>query len=377
MIKTALFLKWFLGVLLVGGVIAVAVKYANPLTVIFYPSKAPMIIGVDVFQNCNVDIGYTDNTTDELGVRLYRRDNGQGNFNIVRVEGPHNGKADDIFDTDLPPGTYEYRVSVYNANYGELVSNTSEPATTSPDCANTPLTIKPINPVIVSVDVVNKCRPQVTYNDNSLDEDGIRIYRSELGVSAEVAIANLPPHTGLQATYNEANFLSASTYEYRVSAYNAKGESFSDPYDVKITDANCNLLLAPNALLPLPDYNPTPSSPKKACTWTPVVNVFLRKGPDVGVFHRLVDVEVGKSFPIIGQSEDGQFWAVGVEPGVAGYVTKSEIYSRTSGDCSNVPTLKDPPPPPVIEPAPTKKPDSGGNSDPASATQCPVGAVCP
>lgn len=278
MIKTGLFLKWSLGVLLVGGVIAGMVKYVNLAPLVFSQPKAPIIVGVDVFQNCKVDIGYTDNTTDELGVRLYRRDNGQGNFNIVRVEGPHNGKPGDIFDTNLPPGTYEYRVSVYNANYGELFSNTSDPIATSPDCANMPLTI-----------------------------------------------------------------------------------------------------LAPYALLPLLDHNPTPSSPKKACTWTPVVNVFLRKGPDVGIFHRLVDVEVGKSFPIIGQSEDGQFWAVGVEPGMAGYITKSEIYSRTSGDCSSVPTLKDPPPPPVIESAPTKKPDSGGNSDPASATQCvpAIGAVCP
>ncbi len=377
MIKIGLFLKWSLGLLLVGGVIAGMVKYAGPMSLIFNQSKAPALIGVDVFQNCKVDIGYTDNTTDEFGVRLYRRDNGQGNFNIVRVEGPHNGKPGDIFDTDLPPGTYEYRVSVYNANYGELFSNTSNPVVVEnhPDCiANGPLTIKPINPVIISVDVVNACRPQVTYNDNSSDEDGFRIYRSELGITAEAVIANLPPHTGLQATYNEVNPLSTGTYQYRVSAYNAKGESFSDPYDVKIADTNCNLLLDPNALLPLPDHNPTPSSPKKACTWTPVVNVFLRKGPDVGVFHRLVDVEVGKSFPIIGQSEDGQFWAVGIEPGVAGYITKSEIYSRTSGDCSIVPTLKDPPPP-VIEAAPTRKP--GGNNNGNPATPCPVGAVCP
>jgi len=349
------------------------VKYAGPASVIFNQSKAPIIIGVDVFQNCKVDIGYTDNTTDELGVRLYRRDNGQGNFNIVRVEGPHSGKPGDIFDNDLPPGTYEYRVSVYNANFGELLSNTSEPATTSPDCPNTTLTIKPINPVIVSVDVVNKCRVQVTYNDNSSDEDGIRIYRSELGVAAEAVIASLPPHQGLQATYNDANPLSAGTYEYRVSAYNAKGESFSDPYDVKITDPTCNLLTDPNALLPLPDHNPTPSIPKKACTWTSVSSVFLRKGPDVGIFQHLVDVETGKSFPIIGQSEDGQFWAVEVSQGVVGYIPKSEKFGGTGGDCSNVPTLKDPAPP-VIEPAPTKNTGSGGS---ASATQCPVGAVCP
>jgi len=111
----------------------------------------------------------------------------------------------------------------------------------------------------------------------------------------------------------------------------------------------------------------------EACVWQAATNVFLRKGPDVAVYDRLVDVEAGKGFPIIGQSEDGKFWAVEVEPGVTGYITKSEKYSRTNGDCSNVPTLKDPPPP-EINAAPTKKP-GGTNTNPA--TPCPVGAVCP
>jgi hypothetical protein len=117
------------------------------------------------------------------------------------------------------------------------------------------------------------------------------------------------------------------------------------------------------------------------CNWQAAENVFLRKGPDVGIYDRLIDVKSGATLPIVGQSEDGKFWAVEVSPGVIGYITKAEQFSRTNGDCSSVPTLKDPPPP-VIEAAPTKKPrdnsgNNNGNPSPAPATPCPVGAVCP
>jgi len=380
MFKIGLLLKWSVALLLVGGVVTGALEFTNPNSVISHIIKTPTLAGIDVYGNCNVDVGYMDHTTDEEGVRLYRRELSQGGFNIVRVMGPHIGVAADFKDENVPPGTYEYQVSVYNANYGELFSNTSEQAVVGSECiANGPLTIKPINPIIVSLNVVNNCRIHITYNDNSQDEDGIRIYRQELGVTAEAVIANLPPHTGLQAVYDDS-ILPPSTYEYRVSVYNVNGESFSDPKQIEISDITCSLLLDPNSKLPLLVPTPTVSIPKDACIWTPIVNVFLRKGPDVGIFSRMLDVEAGKSFSIIGQSEDGKFWAVSVGPDVVGYITKSEKYSSTSGDCSDVPTLTDPAPP-EVESAPTKKPGNGGSDDSANATECPVdptgAVVCP
>jgi hypothetical protein len=114
-----------------------------------------------------------------------------------------------------------------------------------------------------------------------------------------------------------------------------------------------------------PSETPMP----QACIWEAAVNVFLRKGPDVGIFDKLDSVVKGKTLPIIGQSQDGQFWAVQVSPKLTGYVTKADAYSLTSGDCSNVPTLKDPEPPEIKIP-PTKKPGSNDNSGGSSGTDC-------
>jgi hypothetical protein len=145
--------------------------------------------------------------------------------------------------------------------------------------------------------------------------------------------------------------------------------------DIEVTKV-CNPAMkflptkAPLAPLVLPTLQKLSVEP---CNWVAAVNVYLRKGPDVAVFDRLVLVPAGQGFPIVGQSQDGLYWGVQVGPGVVGYITKSETYSLTNGDCSIVPPLKDPVPP-VVASTPTN--NSGGKHK-ATSTPCPVGAVCP
>jgi hypothetical protein len=141
-----------------------------------------------------------------------------------------------------------------------------------------------------------------------------------------------------------------------MSAYNQNGESFSNFIEIKI-DTICDptVQFLPPTSAPTAMMVVTGETPVEACTWEAVSSVFLRKGPDVGLFDRLVDVESGRTLPVIGQSEDGTFWVVEVSPAVTGYITQSETYSRTHGGCATVPTLTDPAPP-EIAPAPTKKP---------------------
>jgi hypothetical protein len=57
---------------------------------------------------------------------------------------------------------------------------------------------------------------------------------------------------------------------------------------------------------------------------------------------------------------------VEIEPGVNGYISKSEKFSVVEGSCLEVPTLTDPEPP-VIEPVATNKPGE------ASVPQCSDG----
>lgn len=78
----------------------------------------------------------------------------------------------------------------------------------------------------------------------------------------------------------------------------------------------------------------------QTCTWTAAVNIFVREGPGASIYPEITAVENGTVLPVIGQSQDGQFWVVQVE-GKSGYVPKAERYGQTSGNC-DVPPLTDP-----------------------------------
>ncbi len=88
-----------------------------------------------------------------------------------------------------------------------------------------------------------------------------------------------------------------------------------------------------------------PAPAAQACMWTAAVNVFVRKGPGASIYPEITAVEAGKMFPVVGQSQDQQFWAVEVQPGLVGYVPKADRFGLVSGNC-DVPVLPDPPPPP-------------------------------
>jgi len=340
------------------------------------------------YDNCAPIVQFFDRSTNEDDFRVYRRNLGASAFTVIQIVPPNPGKGKQISiaDSPLPMGTYEYKVSAYN-QYGESFSDIKQVNVNFPDCAKIPpisTAATPLNPIIVNLGILNDCSVRISYRDNSTNEQGFRIYRAfqpegKIYWDDQVVVANLGPHAGIPGTYTDNTKLPEGIYHYRMSAYNQNGQSFSNFSEIEVpVICKPSVLALPTSPiastktstpLTLPTLNKLST---EACTWEATTNLFLRKGPGVGVYDKLASVEAGKGFPIIGQSEDGKFWAVEVKPDTTGYITKSETYSKTNGDCSNVPTLKDPPPP-VIEATPTKK--SGGN--PVASTPCPVGAVCP
>lgn len=367
MLKNSLLVKWGIAILLglggLGGlgVITVMSNDTHPSDSIFqYPKsiydywfkkpKAPEIVDQKVEGSCGARIWWVDNALDEDGVRFDRRVVGQPNFVTIQITGPHAGIPGSFDEGNLPIGSYEYRVSVFNEN-GISHSNISEIIVIDePVCGNEPLLILPLNPVITGLERVkpDACTIRVYFNDNSTDEDGIRIYRSEWN-DPDVLLADLPPNNAPTSSYDDVN-VPPGHYTYQVSAYNANGEAFSQLSDeIEITEEACgqvNLIpaiaITPNLVVATPTA--TPANQLQACIWKAALNVFVRTGPGASLYPEITAVEAGIELPVVGQSEDEQFWVVELKPEVIGYVPKADRFGQTSGDCI-VAVLKDPEPP--------------------------------
>ncbi|PYV84018.1 MAG: hypothetical protein DMG05_25185, partial [Acidobacteria bacterium] len=68
---------------------------------------------------------------------------------------------------------------------------------------------------------VSSTQINLAWTDNSTDEDGFKIYRSTDGISFSL-IATLGPNV---TTYSNTGRLPATTYYYKVLAYNVNGSS--------------------------------------------------------------------------------------------------------------------------------------------------------
>jgi hypothetical protein len=268
----------------------------------------------------------------------------------------------------FPDGTYEIKVAAYNS-YGQADDLQTVMINTCPNSPPLPSGFL-VAPLLVHAEVVNGCDIRIDFVDfnepPSITEDGLHVWRQINGTNGAV-IADISP-TGKGSFIDTT--VGPNNYQYKIGAYQGTTELYSNLSDSINISAGC-LVKFLQTFTFTPTVSPTPTldmiiiTPKKlSCEWEAAENVFLRKGPDVGQFERLTDVQKGQRYPIVGQSEDGQFWAVEVSPGVIGYITKSEKYSRVSGDCADVPKLTDPEPPEVA-PVATKKP-----GDPAGPAAC-------
>jgi subtilisin family serine protease len=93
----------------------------------------------------------------------------------------------------------------------------------------------PLGPGLLAATVTGPTQVNLTWRDNATNEEGFRVQRRERGAEAWTIIASVGTNN---SSYQDSGLRAGATYEYRVFAFNAGGESpFSNIAQVSMPEA--------------------------------------------------------------------------------------------------------------------------------------------
>jgi len=173
---------------------------------------APSSLAAIAVSTSQINLTWTDNSTNESGFRIERSPD-NGSWSEIATVG---SGVSSYQNTGLAASTtYYYRVRAYNGA-GNSAYTSSVNATTQAPAATIPAA--PSNPAATAV---SSSQINFTWTDNSNNETGFRIERSPNNSTwAEITTV------GSNVTsYQNTGLSAATTYYYRVRAYNGTGNS--------------------------------------------------------------------------------------------------------------------------------------------------------
>jgi fibronectin type 3 domain-containing protein len=170
---------------------------------------APSNLTATAVSTSRIDLAWTDNSTTESTFRIYRSTDGV-NF---AFQGQVNANITSYSNSGLSPSTtYYYRVTAKeNGGAESAVSNVASAATLG----------LPQAPSALVASAVSSSQIDLTWTDNSGNETGFKIDRSNDGVNFS-SLVWLGPNV---TSYSNTGRSPSTTYYYRVSSYNAQGSS--------------------------------------------------------------------------------------------------------------------------------------------------------
>ncbi|MBS3787766.1 fibronectin type III domain-containing protein [Candidatus Bipolaricaulota bacterium] len=198
----------------------------NVTTPVKVPSS-PGQLRTETVSPSEIELSWNDNSDNEDGFRIYR------NGNRVATVGSNTSS---YVHEDLTGETrYCYEVVAYN--------NSGESESSNRNCSIT-LKSLPDGPRNVNATPLSTSEIRLTWNDQSGNENGFKIYRND------VEIATVGPNT---TSYVDTGLNPDKAYTYEVSAYNDSGESGS---------ASSGTVTTPSVEGPEPTPEPEPQKPE-------------------------------------------------------------------------------------------------------------------
>ncbi len=176
------------------------------------PPNVPTTLSAGTVTKTSINLKWKDNAANEQGFVIYRSSSLSGTYTEI---GKVTANVTSYSDQSLQPGTsYYYRVCAYNAAGTSEYSNVLTARTTALQL--------PATPTGFSSSVQTKNAITLKWTDNSQNEQGFSIWRSPSVDGKFTEIAKPAANT---TSYTNSNLSPATTYYYKIRAFNNDGVS--------------------------------------------------------------------------------------------------------------------------------------------------------
>jgi hypothetical protein len=174
------------------------------------PPAAPADLHATMVTASEIDIAWTDKSTNEDGFKIERKTGEAGTWSQIDTVGVN---VTAYQDTGLAEGTtYFYRVRAYNDIGDSDYSNE----------AGVAILTRPAAPTNLSATAVNERRVNLSWTDHSGSETGFRIERKVNAGDPWAAVGTVAANV---TSFADTHVLETTTYTYRVLAFNSGGDS--------------------------------------------------------------------------------------------------------------------------------------------------------
>ena len=197
------------------------------------PPAAPIIRRLETVSANQINIFWSDESSNETGFKIERKPSG-GAFQEIASVGANVTSHND--NTLSPNTAYSYRLRAYNvfsSTYSSVFSASTLPL---PPNAPSNLTATAVSPVQVNIQ----------WNDNSIDETGFAVESRKESEPDYYQIANLAANS---ASFSHLPVSATATYYYRLRTWNSVGMSdYSNAVSGTTPSASSIAPLAPSNL---------------------------------------------------------------------------------------------------------------------------------
>jgi len=177
------------------------------------PPTTPSGLTATAISSSQINLSWTDNASNETAYKVERSPDGTTGW--TEIVGNLPAGTTSYSNTGLSASTtYHYRVRASNAGGNSGYSNVANATTLAP---------APTDPSGLTATAVSQTQINLSWTDNANNETGYKVERSPDGTTGWTEIAgSLPAGT---TSYSNTGLTAATTYYYRVRAYNAGGNS--------------------------------------------------------------------------------------------------------------------------------------------------------